>query len=490
MKKLLLIASACTILAACAKETSQEQEIQNVVPFVKGQEVTLNIAAGTKVVGILNASTDDIDFVWEEGDEIKVTVGSSSAKFVLKEGAGQSYAVFQGMMPESGDTFSVQYPYDGVSDSALTTQTYSADYAIPHAMMLATATDRTLGEVFELSPQFAAVKLNLYGGARSVSAITITNTATSQTYTLNCNPAVTVGKDLDSATPFCVVLPALQGSDNFSFSAAVTANALTPSASNTLTYPESGTLGVPFPAQTTFTTTNHSLSAGTVLNMAAVSLTTVWAPENCGYSSSVSNETKGKFYQWGRFVGSYWNTTTQAATGSSSTTTVDNPADNVFYVNPAAYSTNGCDWRVNKLSAWPMKSTDAGYIAGKVANPCPNGWRVPTIDELGSLCYTDYNPSTKTGTTRRSGNIVTSPLPGWEFTQTGTSSLRFVHSGSRAGAIDGTWAQNNSAGTYFSSTVSGNYAYAMVVATSNERRVWIDSEAKRANGFSVRCVQQ
>jgi len=487
MKHFILLASACVLFAACAKETSPQLEKKEAVPFVKGQEVTLNIGAGSKVVGSLNSSTNAVDFVWEEGDAVKVTVGGSSAEFVLKEGAGESTAVFEGQMPESGDTFSVQYPYDGVSDSDLANQTYSADYAIPHAMMLATATDCTLGDDFDLAPQLAALKLNIYGGARSVSAITVTNTITSQSYTLSCDPAVTVGKDQTSATPFFVVLPALQGSEKFSFSASVTANALTPSESNTVTYPESGTLGIPFPANTVFSSTDKSLTAGTVLDMAAVSLTTIWAPENCGYSTTATNGTWGKLYQWGRAVGCYWQSDNQAITNINVATTIDNPADNTFYVNSYLHSTNGCDWRVNALSAWPMKSGDAGYIAGKVDNPCPAGWRVPTVDEIGNLCYTDYNPSTHTGTTRRSGNVVTG---GWEFTQTGGPSLKIVHSASRAGAVDGSWSQVDVAGTYFSASTSGTSVYSLVICTSDARRAWIDPDSKRANGFSVRCIQQ
>jgi len=32
-----------------------------------------------------------------------------------------------------------------------------------------------------------------------------------------------------------------------------------------------------------------------------------------------------------------------------------------------------------------MKSDDDGYINGKIDNPCPTGWRVPTLSELDKL---------------------------------------------------------------------------------------------------------
>ncbi len=175
----------------------------------------------------------------------------------------------------------------------------------------------------------------------------------------------------------------------------VTANAITPTTDNTPTYSE-GTyngVGIPLSASTTLAPTEaKSLSAGGILNIPAVSLTTVWAPVNCGYDAT--NYKWGKLYQFGRAVGGGYNdgsTFTEdvyqiAETSASVSSTANtNPADNVFYKGTAGVI---CDWYITngtRLSSLPMDSSHSQYVAGKIANPCPEGWRVPTESELTAL---------------------------------------------------------------------------------------------------------
>jgi len=90
MKKIMLFAVACVALAACSKEIDTTPE--TVTSFEKGQTVTLTVKTGdqTKVSSELvttGEEKDKVNFKWEDGDKIKVTVGSESAEFILSSGA-------------------------------------------------------------------------------------------------------------------------------------------------------------------------------------------------------------------------------------------------------------------------------------------------------------------------------------------------------------------------------------------------------------------
>jgi len=162
MKKIILFAAALVAFAACNKE-------QQSGTFEKGQKVTLNIDASSSTKVTSAEDGTGISFSWEEGDEIKVTVGGTSAKFTLKTGAGTSSATFEGEMPAGGDTFDVQYPYETPD---ITGQTYSSTEPIPHDMMLLKATGCSLSNPsFSLTAQNAVLQLNLWGIDQEISAI-------------------------------------------------------------------------------------------------------------------------------------------------------------------------------------------------------------------------------------------------------------------------------------------------------------------------------
>ena len=111
----------------------------------------------------------------------------------------------------------------------------------------------------------------------------------------------------------------------------------------------------------------------------------LWAPVYCGYSKAHPN---GLLYQYGRAVGQpYYPAGTTSAVCKSGP--VSSPGDAYFYKKA-----NGDWYSGTSLTAWPMSESDAGYLAGKIGNPCPNGWRMPTYAELDGLIknYT-FTPS-------------------------------------------------------------------------------------------------
>jgi len=211
MKKIMLFTVALATFAACTKtEIQNNADTPSRTSFKAGQAVTLNVSvptsSQTKVNGTLNSS-GGIDFKWELGDKILVSVGDKSAEFTLASGSGQAKASFTGTMPASGDTFDVQFP---VSDPVLTAQTYVKG-ALPHNMMKATASNCTISAPFELTPVNSALRLKLYGANQTVGKIIVTNvssTASPQpSYTLSCGSGVEIGTGSDSATPFLIVMP-------------------------------------------------------------------------------------------------------------------------------------------------------------------------------------------------------------------------------------------------------------------------------------------
>jgi len=492
MKKILLFAAACAALVACnVSNIDKETPAVDGNAFVKGQRVTLTVGngIGTKAAGTL--SGDDISFTWTKGDKIKVMVGEASAEFTLKGEGGSKSGEFEGEMPGSGTTFSAQYPS---TEPNLTTQTYDPSHAIASGLMKATATGCTVGSPVELKPEYAVLRLNLYGGAREVSQIVVTGSSAA-TYTLSISSAVTVGKDKENATPFFIVLPA---TESFK-SAAVTANAITSTTDNTKSY-ESYGLGYPISASTTFTATEaKSLTAGSILNMKAVSLTTVWAPVNCGYepktgdSGAALGYPYGKLYQWGRKYGQGYKDSSYEdadypgkSSGSQTLEKLTNTSDKLT-THPDGDTYNGKFYWYQ--SNWYSGSSPAANDLWKedgssIYDPCPDGWRVPTNAELTALLGSHTGGNLQDGNHGTLTNIKGKYFDG-STAATPTSGVFLPAAGYRR-YYDGGALTRGGSGGYWSSSVRGKYAWGLSFGDGYASLNYYG----RADGYSVRCVQE
>jgi uncharacterized protein (TIGR02145 family) len=162
-----------------------------------------------------------------------------------------------------------------------------------------------------------------------------------------------------------------------------------------------------------------------------------WAKTNVGAPGTfaATPESSGLFYQWGSNVG--W---------SSS--------------DPLTATDGNNTWR---------DLTETGNTWTTAKNPCPAGWRLPTIEELASLGTGTW--TTVNGVSGRlfgSGdNTLFLPAAGY----------RFFHDGSAYNV--------GSNGYYWSSSVSGTNAYYMLFYSGN---VNPNNFNYRAYGLSVRCV--
>ena len=160
-----------------------------------------------------------------------------------------------------------------------------------------------------------------------------------------------------------------------------------------------------------------------------------WATHNVDAPGNFASapESAGKFYQWNRKKG--W-----AATG--------------------------------EITGWDS-SVPTGTTWEAANNPCPTGWRVPTIGELDGLASASSTWTTKNG---MNGRLFGS----------GNNTIFLPAAGSRNDS-DGTLGYVGSRGDYWSSTqYNESYAYLLSFISGNV----ITGGNDRSFGFSVRCVAE
>ena len=229
---------------------------------------------------------------------------------------------------------------------------------------------------------------------------------------------------------------------------------------------------------------NHG--KGTAIGMA------IWAPVNCGYHAT--DFKYGKLYQWGRkygqgysgdlwdvsgsYVGTYSDATvpTIEEGGISAITGQHESKSNVFFTSTEELN---YDW----LYPQDSKLWDSGPESAPVKteyDPCPEGWRVHTYAELAEL-NNNYSSWT-TDDKGQSGRWFSGPN---SYTATGPR-VFFPAAGFR-NCLGGSAGNRGYRGYYWSSRPYSTDAHILTFHSSN---VGMSGSGRRANGFSVRCVQE
>lgn len=208
---------------------------------------------------------------------------------------------------------------------------------------------------------------------------------------------------------------------------------------------------------------------------------TVWAPVNCGYHKT--DYKYGKLYQWGRKYG-------QGYSDSDATypELVKGPVS--LYIGQSKDNENkfyydSYDWcSPTNDNLWYYGTGDHPIQSGY--DPCPEGWRVPSYTELDDL--TDNYSSLTTNENGQpgywfSGSISYTETVRQVFFPAAGHNLYFVPSGN----IDTTSISRDYVGAYWSSMDGNGVAYYL---NFDKGEVVGMTSHSRANGFSVRCVQE
>ena len=200
---------------------------------------------------------------------------------------------------------------------------------------------------------------------------------------------------------------------------------------------------------------------------------TIWAPVNCGYHKS--RYEYGKLYQWGRSVGTGYGPegATSIYDGGVSASQAD--AYNTFF---AGYEKYNYDWvypQDDKL--WNSGTED--YPEKTKYDPCPEGWRVPTSNELNELSRNKSswttNDAGQKGYWFSGANVYTSSAP-----------RVFLSAAGFLANLDGNAFSRDNNGLYWSSCP---YDFKSNYLNMHSTKANMNSEY-RALGMSVRCVQE
>jgi len=119
----------------------------------------------------------------------------------------------------------------------------------------------------------------------------------------------------------------------------------------------------------------------------------------------------------------------------------------------------GMFYQWNRKTGWPaadaVSGWDNSYPAGntweKSNNPCPDGWRLPTLADIQKLCD-ESNVSSEW--------IIQNGIPGRKFTDKTTENFIFLPAPGYHSSFDGKPFNAGTLGNYWSSsTASGNLSY-------------------------------
>ena len=166
---------------------------------------------------------------------------------------------------------------------------------------------------------------------------------------------------------------------------------------------------------------------------------TRWATRNVGAPGTFADSPRdvGMFFQWNRRVG--WSAT-----------------------NPPINSNDGTTWNPTVPTGTTWESQN---------DPCPDGWRVPTAEELDALNVDGGIWATYSGVNGRLfGGVIFLPAAGWL-------------NGGSGGALS----NEGTHGFYWSSAIDGNNQaqYLTFNNSTSEMR-----NTARVHGFSIRCVAE
>ena len=529
--------AAATVFVGCQKQEFAESEVSDV-------EFTASVEAfDTQTKTSLNAERR---VVWSAGDHLAIFRGSNCAsKYkVTDASSGQGSGVFKLVEPAGDDFYGGNeiscnvafYPYSGeltlaggqiegqgsvynLSGITLSqTQVYAensfANGAFPMVAVTGSIGDRVLNFKNILSAmklQFKgtqlvkSIKIEGANGEKLSGAATVTAYANnlapvikmaadaSETITLDCGDGVQLNES--AAIAFYIALPPVLFEKGFTVTVTdVEEKEYTVTATDANTVLRSSILVMPEITIESEDVENpeggsgngydyvdeYGINHGPGVEIDGV----VWAPVNCGYHAT--DYKWGKLYQWGRKYGQGYSdyefsdaTTPDVSEGRVSLQVGQSESNaNVFYTS----TDYPYDWLYSQNDALWNSGTEDSPVKTEY-DPCPTGWRVPTEAELSELC--SNRSSWTENDLGQSGYWFSGP----SLYSSEVAQVFFPAAGSRNDSDADAYYRGDE-GYYWSSRPGnfydyGYFAYYLYFYSSS---AYID-DYRRANGYSVRCVQ-
>ena len=491
-----IIPVCCVALASCSEANPDKAESE--IPSDGGTVLTAVIGTDTRTM-LGDKVGKEYPILWTVGDKINVN-GESSSDAVIKEGSKQASFTFG---KEMSAPYSAVYPASAYKAEGVitipSTQSYVAGSFDPASSVMCsysegetTLTFHHLMAYLKLSFSTESDKDNI----KSISVKSAGNEAMSGDFNVNfANSALTPVAEKAAAvvmdcgeegvapgTPVIVAIPALNYASGLQIT---TVDVNGDKTVHKLKSALNAVAGTVYNMSISF-----ELYPGSRLKPIKVG-DLLWAPVYCGYSAAHPN---GLLYQYGRAKGQPYYPASPSGNVCAAGPTSD-PADDKFYYKASK------DWYSGTaLASWPMSKDEAGYVEGKIGNPCPDGWRLPTVVELEGLMNIGFTQSTKWSfPTAKPDDKQEAVVVEAGFTLNGDSGLFFAAVGGRNSKGQSYYRCNDDA---YAMIWASDIKSGMAAGNATCLRLQRATKSTDANGFtkqiypltkaagvSVRCVK-